>query len=467
MTRKAKILLLDLNPESGVGKGLKGILEKSSNVDIQIRHESLRDLESSSITIQKVISVFKPNVIFFVLSTVSLKQASELTRSLDKEESCVPIILVIEGCTEDEMFALLKLGAADFITPPLTAIDIIPRIMRQLEQTHLSKTLTYTLREKLGLKQLVGESPIFFEVIKKIPLVAKCDASVLISGETGTGKELCARAIHYLSPRAHKPFIPLTCGAIPTDLMENELFGHLRGAFTGASSSQTGLVHEADGGTLFLDDIDCLPLPAQAKLLRLLQEKEYRQLGSTRTHQADVRIIAASNLNLEETVSKGNFRRDLFYRLNIIPLLLPPLRERREDISLLAHHFLRKYAAELDEPVTGFAEEAMQTLVVYGWPGNVRELEYVIERAVVFSGKRIMHSSDIDLPQQKTTVPQESFKETKTKVIDQFEREYIQGLLLVHQGNISRAAQAAQKNRRAFWQLIRKHQIDVQSFKPG
>lgn len=465
---KAKVFLLDLNQSSGLGKKLKEILEKSLNIDIQIRHDSLRtaDLRSYS-HIQGTISDFKPQVIFLVLSPVYLKQTSEILQSLDKEMFGVPIILVIEGCSPDEMLALLKLGAADFITPPLTAIDIMPRIWRQLEQTHRSKTLTYTLKEKLGLKQLVGESSAFREVIKKIPLVAKCDASVLVSGETGTGKELCARAIHYLSPRAGKPFVPVTCAAIPTELMENELFGHTQGAFTGASSSQPGLIHAADGGTLFLDDIDCLPLAAQAKLLRFLQEKEYRELGSTKTRQADVRIVAATNIILEQATREATFRQDLYYRLNIIPLTLPPLRERREDIPLLAHHFLRKYAAEFDKPTIGLSQEAMQTLMLYEWPGNVRELEYTIERAVVFSETSIMHSSDIELPQRTKTVPHESFKEAKAKVIDQFERDYIQGLLLVHQGNISRAAQAAQKNRRAFWQLIRKHQIDAQSFKPG
>jgi two-component system response regulator GlrR len=463
---KTKSLLLDLNPKGGLGDTLQVVLEESINRDIQICHESTRELPLYS-QIQKTIYEFKPNVIFLIIAPIYFEQTREFLQALDKEELHVPIILVSEGCCPDEMFTLLKMGAADFITPPLTALDILPRIWRLLDQTHLSKTLTYKLKKKLGLQQLIGESSAFLAVINKIPLVAKCDASVLITGETGTGKELCARAIHYLSQRADKPFVPVTCGAIPTDLMENELFGHLRGAFTGASSSHTGLIHEADGGTLFLDDIDCLPLPAQVKLLRLLQEKEYRQLGSTKTHQANVRIIAATNIMLEEAARKGDFRQDLFYRLNIIPLTLPPLRDRREDIPLLARYFLQKYAAEFNEPVTGFAEEAMQILVLYDWPGNVRELEYVIERATVFTVKTTIHGVDLDIPQQNNTVPQEPFREVKAKVIDQFERDYIHSLLLTYQGNISRAAQAAQKNRRAFWQLIRKHQIDAQSFKPG
>lgn len=469
MKKQAKIFLLDLNHPRGLSNILREILESSSNFGIQLRHQSIEVVESGSCysELYAIISDFNPDILFLVLSPVHFKKIHELFQSLGEKTSQIPIIIVIEGCNPGEMFELLKLGAADFITPPLKAVDIIPRVWRLLEQMHRSKTLTYTLKEKLGLQQLVGESSTFLVVIKKVPLAAKCDATVLISGETGTGKELCARAIHYLSPRAGKPFVPVTCGAIPTELMENELFGHIRGAFTGASSSQPGLIHEADGGTLFLDDIDCLPLPAQVKLLRLLQEKEYRQLGSTKTRQADVRIIAATNLALEESVGKGEFRQDLYYRLNIIPLKLPPLRERREDIPVLTHHFLRKYSTEFDKLVTDCTSEAMRALVLYEWPGNVRELEYVIQRAVLFSEKKVIHDVDIDLPHQNAAECQESFKEAKAKVIEHFERDYIQGLLLAYRGNISRAAQAAQKNRRAFWQLIRKHRIDVQSFRTG
>jgi transcriptional regulator with PAS, ATPase and Fis domain len=331
----------------------------------------------------------------------------------------------------------------------------------------MSNTLSSMLKEKLGLRQLVGESPAFLEEIRKIPIVTKCDATILISGETGTGKELCARAIHYLSPRASKPFVPVNCMAIPMALLENELFGHVRGAFTGASTQQQGLIHEANGGTLFLDEIDCLPLKLQIKFLRFLQEKEYRQLGSPKMHQADVRIITATNINLEDAVRKGKFRQDLYYRLNLIPISLPPLRERREDISLLSHHFLVKYSDEFNKQVTGFSPDAIQKLLIYNWPGNVRELENVIERAIIFSEQPSIRSADIELPHQKASKCIESFKVAKARIIAQFEKSYIIGLLLTHQGNISKAAQTAQKNRRAFWQLIRKHQIDVQSFKPG
>ena len=466
--KKAKIFLLDVNPETDLGNTLRGILESSRSLrGIQIRHELLKFYETGIYyrDFANIISHYNPDILFLIFSHRQLKQSVALFQSINRKWFELPIIVVFEECNPDEIFTLLKHGAADFISPPLKKVDIIPRIRRLLEQTHRYDAITQRLKEKVGLKQLVGESPVFIEVIKKIPLVAKCDATVLISGETGTGKELCARAIHYLSPRLSHPFVPVNCGAIPLELMENELFGHVRSAFTGASSSQPGLIKEADGGTLFLDDIDCLTLLAQAKLLRFLQEKEYRQLGSTKMCYADVRVITATNINLEKAVREGKLRQDLYYRLSVIPLRLPSLKNRQEDIPLLAHHFLEKYSAEFNSPVKEFAPDAIQKLLLYEWPGNVRELECVVERAALFSEQAVIRGVDIVLQDHKDTMCQGSFNEAKAKFIAQFERNYIQALLRAHQGNITKAAQVAQKNRRAFWQLIRKHQINVQIFK--
>jgi DNA-binding NtrC family response regulator len=390
-----------------------------------------------------------------------------LFKALGKTSETRPLIVVTEAGEPDDLFALLELGVADFITPPLQAPNILPRLWRQIEQTRRSQTTEHRLKEKIGLKQLIGESLSFRSVVERLPVVARCDAIVLISGETGTGKEMCARAIHHLSPRASHPFIPVNCGAIPTELVENEMFGHERGAFTDAAQTQPGLICEADGGTLFLDEIDCLPAPAQVKLLRFLQEKEYRPLGSTKTQRADVRVIAASNENLEEAAQLGKLRRDLYYRLNVIPLRLPPLRERREDIPMLAAHFLIKYAADFGKPPMSFSPEAVQKLKLHDWPGNVRELEHIVERAVALSAAAQIQISDFDLPGELPCCGQESLKNVKAKYVANFERAYIQELLITYQGNISQAAKAAQKNRRAFWQLIRKYGIDVQKFKIG
>jgi DNA-binding NtrC family response regulator len=467
--RDANIFFIDIDPSTHVGCMLREMIDSCSNLNVCVQYESSGDSQSVPCDreLLNIIVGYQLDLIVFVLSPCHLKQAAALLQSIKSVTSELPIIVVIEECKPDEMFSLLKLGATDFITPPFKKIDIFPRLWRLLEHKHEQNTLIYRLKEKHGLKQLIGESLPFLNEIKKIPKVAKCDANVLVSGETGTGKELCARAIHYLSPRASKPFIPFNCGAIPTELMENELFGHVQGAFTGASTAQPGLISVADSGTLFLDDIDCLPATSQAKLLRFLQEKEYRQLGSAKMFQADVRVIVATNSDLEAAVDEGKLRRDLYYRLNVIPLMLPALRDRREDVPLLAHHFLSKYANDFKKHLTGFASDAMKMLMLYNWPGNVRELEHVVERAVLFSEHKMIRETDIFLPHEKAATCKMSFKDAKAHVVNKFERHYIEGLLFSYQGNITRAAKAAKKNRRAFWQLIRKHRIDVQTFKPG
>ena len=331
------------------------------------------------------------------------------------------------------------------------------RVLRLFRQAHHNESLLRELKVKLGLGQLIGQSPVFLAEIGKIPAMARCEANVLISGETGTGKEVCARAIHYLSPRSTKPFIAVNCGAIPAELVENELFGHERGAFTDAGSDHRGLIAEAEGGTLLLDEIDCLPLLAQVKFLRFLQEKEYRPLGATKTRTASIRIITATNANLEETVHKGNLRRDLYYRINILPLVLPPLRERPEDIVLLAQHFLAKFAAEFAKPVADYSQEVLQMLRAYAWPGNIRELEHTIERAVALTENTTLGEADIALSKVNPPAPLESFQAAKDRAVTQFEHAYLTEVLLAHAGNITQAAQAAGKNRRAFWQLLHKH----------
>jgi two-component system, NtrC family, response regulator GlrR len=465
--KPAKILLLDLNPTADTSDALRAILESHScSDDIEIKLEANRGDRPafSSGELLEVISSSQPDLVFLIPSAGTAGQTQALFQVVGREDLPAPVVIVTEAGGADEMFEGLRQGAAEFISAPPKAADVLPRVRQLLE--HLPRRATQqALKGKLGTKLLVGESPAFLNEVNRLPLLAKCDASVLISGETGTGKEVCARAIHYLSRRANKPFIPVNCGAIPTELVENELFGHERGAFTGAQTSQIGLIQEADGGTLFLDEIDCLPLLSQVKLLRFLQEKEYRPLGSTKTCRADVRVIAATNCDSEEAMEAGKLRRDLYYRLNVVPLLLPPLRERLEDIPLLARHFLAKYSAEFDKTVTDFSAEAIQLLASYGWPGNVRELEHVVVRAVVLCTQTLIRDVDIALSPRASASLQESFQGAKNRIIAEFEKSYIERALLMNHGNISRAARAAQKSRRAFWELIRKHQIDVKNLK--
>jgi two-component system, NtrC family, response regulator GlrR len=461
-----KALLLGVGAVSQLGSALQTILEASFMVELHLPDSAdAPEIATFPTGVDGIIQRFNPALIFLLASNDAMRAAGRLLKSIKKVAQDIPVTIVIDACEPDDVFELLKAGAADFMTAPLKAFEVLPRAWRLLQQSDHSRKLTETLRTGLGLKQLIGQSPGFLLQVEKIPLIARCEANVLITGETGSGKELYARAIHYCSSRAGGPFVPVNCGAIPVDLVENELFGHQSGAYTGAVTLQTGLIEAASGGTLLLDEIDCLPALAQVKLLRFLQEKEYRPLGSAKMRHADVRIIAASNLNLEETVASGKLRQDLYYRLNIISLNLPPLRERREDIPLLAQHFLVKYANEFANGVHEISPEALHTLMLYGWPGNVRELEHVIERGVLMCEGPILRGSDVSLGSLQSGARPESLQQAKAREIARFEKGYVEALLRVSGGNITRAALVAKKNRRAFWQLIQKHQIDVKRFK--
>ncbi|MBC7701050.1 MAG: sigma-54-dependent Fis family transcriptional regulator [Massilia sp.] len=318
-----------------------------------------------------------------------------------------------------------------------------------------------------ALRELVGSSPAFVKQLAMLPTIAGCDAGVLILGETGTGKEVCARAIHYTSARATRPMVAVNCGAIPSDLLESELFGHVRGAFTSAHATRSGLVREAEGGTLFLDEIDSLPLPAQAKLLRFLQDMEFRPVGGDSVLKANVRVIAACNQDLAGLVERGLFRRDLFFRLHVLTVLLPPLRDRAEDICTLALRFLQQFSAQSGRPPIGLSPQAVKRLLAHDWPGNVRELKHVIERAVLLAQGSSIQPDDLQLQAiDANSGGEESFHDAKTRIVDAFERGYLERLLAAHGGNITQAAEVAQKNRRALFELIRKHGICAERFRP-
>ena len=467
--KPTNVLLLDINHAPDLSVALRGILESAGPGEIHLQEAAVdgRDtLGYAESVLPELVSRVKPAVSFLVSPWNALKQAGSFFQSLRRRQLEHPVVVVSDADAPDEMFEVIRLGAADFITAPLKPIEILPRLWRLLEQTGWGGTLAHKLKERFaGSKPLVGESPAFLEVVNRIPLIARHDTTVLISGETGTGKEVCAHTIHRLSTRAYQPFIPVNCGAIPTELIENELFGHERGAFTGANTSRPGLIQEADGGTLFLDEIDSLPLMAQVKLLRFLQEKEFKPLGSSKLRQADVRVITATNIDVEEAVREKRIRQDLYYRLNIIPLKLPPLRERREDVLPLADHFLEKCAGKFNKRVTGFSPEAKRTLLLYDWPGNVRELEHAVERATALATQSIIQREDLALRGTEGGASGVPFNAAKAKVVTEFERTYLQALLMAYNGNVTRAAEAAQKDRSALCQLLRKHRIDASNFR--
>jgi DNA-binding NtrC family response regulator len=326
-----------------------------------------------------------------------------------------------------------------------------------------------------ALQEIADASPSLAPLLADVVVLARSHAPVLISGETGAGKELLARAVHYLSPRAGQPWVPVNCGALPAELVESEFFGHVRGAFTGASQTRGGLVHAARGGTLFLDEVDALPLKAQAALLRFLQDRRFRPVGGDRSVSADVRIVAASNGALEALVQRGAFRKDLYYRLKVLTLDLPPLRARRADIRPLAMHFVERTCTEYQVEAVHLSDAAWQALHAHDWPGNVRELEHTIERAVLLCRDHQVEAADLGLPApthvsgggpdaarraQQLALSADSFRQAKQQLIDEFECHYLDQLLLLHHGNVSRAAAAARKHRRALWELLRKHAID-------
>ena len=317
----------------------------------------------------------------------------EVLQKLQELDDRPAVIVLTAFATLEKAVKATRLGAFDFIAKPFKNDEILLAVRNAREQRRLrveNLLLKRSLQARYSFKNIIGKGAAMQQVFQLISQVAPSRSTVLVQGESGTGKELVAKAIHASSPRADAPFMTINCGNIPSELLESELFGHVRGAFTGAASSKKGLFEAADGGSLFLDEVATLSMEMQAKLLRVIQEREFRRLGGLENIKVDVRIIAATNMDLQEAVRRGAFRDDLFYRLNVIAIKLPPLRERPEDIPLLAEHFIRKYSEENNKEAPAIENSAMKALLDYDWPGNVRELENVIERAIVLSsGKPI------------------------------------------------------------------------------
>lgn len=312
----------------------------------------------------------------------------------------VPVVIMTSYASVSSAVEAMKLGAVDYIAKPFDHDELLLTLQRVLKQRSLERqnlALKSDLSHRYPVSGMIGNSPAMHEIFERIQRVAPTDATVLVLGESGTGKELVARAVHEQSPRKEQPLITVNCAAIPDNLLESELFGHEKGAFTGAVDTHHGLVEAAHGGTLFLDEIGELPADAQARLLRVLQEGEIRRIGSTQSRHVDVRLIAATNRDLKQEVEQGNFRSDLYFRLHVMEILLPPLRDRGEDIRELAEHLLARTCKRLNRPPLHFSDDAMEALFQYHWPGNVRELENVIERAVILANSEIIGASALGL----------------------------------------------------------------------
>jgi DNA-binding NtrC family response regulator len=400
----------------------------------------------------------------------------ELLRRSREIDSALPVILITAFASIESAVAAIKDGAFDYLPKNFSVDQLRVAVERGLRQRDLqveNRNLREQLQGTLGFENLIGRSPAMMKVFELVRKAARSEANILVLGESGTGKELIARAIHANSPRAAQAFVPVDCASLPEPLLESELFGHEKGAFTGAVKSKRGLMEVADRGTLFLDEIGELPLPLQAKLLRVLQERQLRHVGGTAQIDVDVRVVSATNRDLRETAAKGQFREELYYRINVIAIALPPLRERAGDLKLLAHAFLKRYGGER---VTGFDDAALQALEAYGWPGNVRELQNVIERACALADGN--HITRLDLPDYLLqgigmhrpatsatagpSLPDSGdmpLKDAKEKWMQVLEASYLRGLLERHAGNVSAAAKAAGIDRKTFHRLINKYQI--------
>jgi two-component system response regulator GlrR len=375
----------------------------------------------------------------------------------------MPTLAILPEEADGEFLRVAAESVDDFVLGATRTVELQQRITRILGSAPRDLArMRLRLVDEMGLAGLVGRDPAFLKTLEKIPLVARSVGPVLITGETGTGKEVCARAIHHVSGRRSLPFIPVDCGAIPEHLVENELFGHVRGAYTDARQDQRGLIAMAEGGTLFLDEVDSLSPAAQAKVLRFIQERSYRPLGAERFVRADVNILAAANQDLASLVRDGRLREDLYFRLNVIRLHLPPLRERRADIPILARHLLDGLCGETGCPRKSLSPAALHRLQSHAWPGNVRELLAVLQRALVFCrGAQILPSHLMtEAGPGSSETARRGFREARAQAIATFERSYVLDLLRKHGGNVTRSAREAQKDRRAFGRLIKKYAIN-------
>ena len=402
----------------------------------------------------------------------------EVLAAVKERSPSTEVVMMTGHATVGDAVRAMKLGAYDYLEKPFDPDAAALTVARAAERRRLRDEAASLRRQLEGIHSfdnLVGKSGRMRDVYRLLEQAAGLDITVLLGGETGTGKELAARAIHYHSSRRERRFVAVNCGALPPDLVESELFGHARGAFTGADSARRGLFEEAEGGTIFLDEIGELPLATQVKMNRVLQEREVRRVGDSAPSRVDVRVVAATHRDLRAEVQVGRFREDLYYRLNVFPVRLPPLRERSEDVPLLAAHFLQKHARAMRREIEGFEPEALRLLACSPWPGNVRELENAIERAVaIAAGPTILPG---DLPPELATpagvlppgplLAALPYREVLEQAQDRVSREYLVALLSEFQGNVTRAAARAGVERESLHRLLKKHGLRSDDFKPG
>ena len=401
---------------------------------------------SAADSAERALELFRQEAFDLVLTDQKMANMSglELLQAVHAINPETPVILITAFGTIEAAVAALKQGAIDYLTKPLNLEELLHRIRLVSERYRIiseNRELREALQERHRIEGIIGESGPMLEVLSLVRRVAPSEATVLIRGESGTGKELIAKAIHFGSPRARGPLVKVNCAALPEALLESELFGHEKGAFTGALTSRQGRFELANGGTIFLDEIGDLPLHLQAKLLRVLQEREYEKVGSSRPVKVNVRILAASHRPLEALIKAGQLREDLYYRLNVVTILIPPLRERRSDLSLLIEHFVRRFAEKNSRTIRGFTPEGRDILLRYDYPGNVRELENIIERAVVLTRDDVIASGDLPLTVQEPEIADRNPEANLTAAVEALERRMIRDALARSDGVQTRAAE--------------------------
>ncbi|MDA2934157.1 sigma-54 dependent transcriptional regulator [Acidobacteria bacterium AH-259-D05] len=399
------------------------------------------------------------------LPTRSGMETLKMTRSLAPDTY---VIIFTAFAAVGSAVEAIKSGAFDYLAKPFTDDQLLLAIRQALEHRSLSTEnvrLKEQLTERFGFEKIIGSSPGMQRVFDLLSKVGDSDANILITGESGTGKELIARTIHATSSRSSGPFVPVDCVSLPDNLLESELYGHEKGAFTGAYKVKRGLLEMANTGTVFLDEIGDLPLVLQPKLLRTLQERELRRIGGDRAISIDIRLLAATNRNLQQEVSQGRFREELFYRLNVVNVHLPPLRERTEDIPLLAHYFLKALSEQYKKPVDSFSPDVIQRFLLHSWGGNVRELQNVIERAILVSNGTSIEIQDLPESLAVSSYPSPSLKTVRQEAAMTVEKPFLMDLLRRHDGNVSAAASEARVPRKAIYRMAKKFGINIASFR--
>ena len=449
MDRTKRILLVDDDP------GLLRLL----SIRLKAAGYQVAAVESGHEALANLAAV-RPDVVITDLRMDGMDGMALFDHIREQHPTLPVIILTAHGSIPDAV-AATKRGVFSFLTKPFDSSALMEQLEKALNISGGTEEPQEDGADAEWRSEIITRSPAMEDVLGRARMVADSDASVFIQGDSGTGKELLARAVHKASRRAERPFVAINCGAIPEALLESELFGHKKGAFTGATADHKGLFQAADGGTLFLDEIGDMPLALQVKLLRVLQERQVRPVGATEGIPVDVRIITATHRDLAEEMAEGRFREDLYYRLNVVALELPPLAERSEDIPLLASHFLNQIAEKYGKDAKGFAPEAMERLVSAPWPGNVRQLFNVVEQVVTLSPTPIISEDLVQKALNEDPEDLPSFADARRK----FEREYLVRVLQMTGGNVSQAARLAKRNRTEFYKLLNRHHLDPALFK--